>query len=453
MGKAVFLKSVKNILPQKLINLFWHLPKAFLAVCFYRFPARNLTVIGVTGTDGKTTTATLIYEIFKKAGKKVAFISSVSAKIGNDELPTGLHVTTPDPWELQRLLRKIADESECTLRESTSPHHSVRGAAHIPGMSSAGHFRNDKKYVILESTSHGLDQYRLFGCNFVSGVVTNVTHEHLDYHKSYKAYLEAKARLFGRVKYSVLNKDDKSFAYFKKAASGKITTYGLKDADFTPQNFSFKTALLGEYNKLNCLAAAAAAAAAFGISKKNIKRAIFEFEGVVGRAQEIKNDKGFRVFIDFAHTPNALKNILKTAKIFKPRRLIVVFGCAGLRDRSKRPMMGRIAGEIADITIVTAEDPRTEDVVKISNQIVKGLDEVGVREIDIKNAFQAEALKKNIFIRQPDRKRAIKLAVQIAMKGDIVLCCGKGHEQSMCFDFQESPWSEETVVKEALEAR
>jgi len=397
-----FINRIRQLIPDKVVNYLYHLPLAFLAVLYYRYPASNLKVIGVTGTDGKTTTATLIFNILKKAGFKTALISTVSAKIGKRDLPTGFHVTSPDPWELQRILRLISDQ--------------------------------DFDFLVLESTSHGLDQFRLLGCNFKIGVITNVTHEHLDYHKTWENYLKAKAKLFGRTEYSILNKDDRSFQRLRRLASGKIITYGFKKADLTPKEFPFKTSLPGDFNQYNLLAAVAAAKI-LEIDDQVIRQAIAEFKGVVGRMDEVKMGQNFRAFIDFAHTPNGLKNSLKTLKSFKPRKLIAVFGAAGLRDRTKRPMMGKIACFWADKVILTAEDPRTEDVNQIIEQIASGC-----------------KIKSKI-IRESDRRKAINLAIMMAKKGDIVGIFGKGHEKSLCFGIKEYPWSEHKVVKKALKRR
>lgn len=394
---------LRQLIPQKIINLFKHLPLALLAVLYYRYPAKKLKVIGVTGTDGKTTTSTLIYEILKKAGLKTALISTVSAKIGSKELSTGFHVTSANPWELQRLLRLIADKGF--------------------------------KYVVLEVTSHGLDQYRLLESNFSIGVVTNITHEHLDYHKTWENYLKAKAKLFKMTQFSILNKDDKSFSQLEKAASEKIITYSLEKGDITPKKFPFKTKLLGDYNLSNCLAAIAVAKV-LRVKDKIIRQAVFDFKGVVGRMDEIEMGQNFRVFVDFAHTPNALKNALKTLKALKPNKLIAVFGCAGLRDKTKRPMMGRIACQLADKIVLTAEDPRTEDVNQIIEEISRGC----------KN--KAKICKK------PDRQGAIDFAItNLAKKGDIIGIFGKGHEQSMCFGVKEYSWSDHKAVKKALKRR
>lgn len=390
---------------------FYHLLTAVLFAILYRFPARKLTVIGVTGTDGKTTTTNLIYHILKEGGKKVSMISSVNAVIGEKKYDTGFHVTTPDPKDVQNFLSQ-----------------SVKAGS---------------RYFILESTSHGLSQNRLWGCLFKIGVVTNVTHDHLDYHRTYKNYLKTKGKLFDRVKTGILNRDDESYHYLNsklQATNSKVITYSLKQkADFTPQNFPFKTNLPGEYNQYNCLAAAAVASS-LGILNEQIKKAMVSFKGVKGRMDEVKLGQNFRIIIDFAHAPNALKNAFQTLSSQKNKgsRLIAVFGSAGLRDRTKRPIMGEMAGKYADLIVLTAEDPRTEDVNQIIDQIAQGALKEGAKE------------GKTLF-RIPDREKAIAFAIQkLAKKGDIVVTCGKGHESSMCYGRIETPWNEYQAIKKAL---
>lgn len=327
-----------------------HLIGAIVATLVYRYPARNLKIIGVTGTDGKTTTVHLIYSILKSAEKRTAFVSSIAAKIGDKEIDTGFHVTTPNPWLLQRLLWQMVNEKI--------------------------------EYVILETTSHGLGQHRLLGCNFQVGVVTNITHEHLDYHKTFKKYLAAKAKLFQGVKIAVLNRDEEHFNYLKRVAKkAKIVSYGIdKKADYTPESFKFKTKLPGKYNLYNCLAAIAATKA-LGIKDGIIRKAVGNFSNLPGRLEEISEGQDFQIFVDFAHTPNGLENVLETLKEEKGKgRLIVVFGCAGERDKEKRPIMGEIATKMADLVVLTAEDPRSEDVNDIIAQIVTGCKKAGGME-------------------------------------------------------------------------
>ena len=389
------------------------------------YPARRLKVIGVTGTDGKTTTCHLIYDLLKNSGKKVALLSTVAAYIGDEVIDTGFHTTTPDAKLLQPLIKKVADS----------------------GM----------EYLVLETTSHGLDQHRVLGANFMMGVLTNVTHEHLDYHKTFEAYRKAKAKLFKNLKYAVLNKDDASFEYFKSVLSQrtKLTTYSLgdkstltaKNIKITPSGMEFvaaeagksykiKTSLLGKYNVSNILAAAGAARV-IDLKWGDITAALAHFKGVVGRMEVIESKKPFTTIVDFAHTPNSLENLLKTLTEIKPKdsKLIAVFGCAGKRDALKRPVMGEISARLADVSVFTAEDPRDEDVNKIIDAMVEG---------------SRKAKQRHEVLTEPDRRKAIKLALSKAKKGDVVVICGKGHEKSMNFKGKELPWSDQKVARELL---
>ena len=337
------------------------------------YPARKLKVIGVTGTDGKTTTCHLIYEMLKAAGKKVALVSTVAAYIGDEQIDTGFHVTTPDAKFLQLLIKRIVET----------------------GM----------EYLVLEVTSHGLDQHRVLGCNFMVGVVTNITHEHLDYHGSFAKYKATKMKLLRMAKHPI-------FRYAKTRI--KVTN----------------PALAGEYNKYN-IGAAIAVAKIFNLQFSIIKKTIDNFAGVPGRMEEIKLGQPFRAIVDFAHTPNALEQVLKTlsAQRSAHKKLILAFGCAGLRDHTKRPMMGKIARKLADVVIVTAEDPRTEKLDDIYRQIT--------------------AVGGEVF-RVDDRQLAINKAVSLAKPGDIVVVTGKGHEKSMCFGTTEYPWSDREAVIKAI---
>ena len=403
--------KARSLLRQGLVNLFKHFPLAFLANVFYGWPAKKLKVIGVTGTDGKTTTVSLIYHLLKEVGLSSAMVSTVSAKIKNEEIDTGFHVTEPNPWELQKLLRRMVNEGI--------------------------------NYVVLEVSSHGLDQYRDFGIAYEVGVVTNITHDHFDYHKNYKNYLTAKARLFEKSKISVLNKDDQSFNYLTAKIKSKTITYSLKSAaDFTLKKFPFKTALPGEFNQYNCLAAIAAASA-LGVSEKKIKEAVSLFKGVTGRMEEINEGQNFKAIVDFASTPNSLEQALIALRkqLKKGARLIAVFGSAGLRDIEKRSMMGEISAKYADLSVLTAEDPRTEDVNKIIEQIAEGC--------RTNNGIEGKT-----FFKIPDRQEAIIFAIQkLAKPNDIVVTCGKGHERSMCIGTTEYPWNEQEAVKKALKER
>jgi UDP-N-acetylmuramoyl-L-alanyl-D-glutamate--2,6-diaminopimelate ligase len=400
------------------------------------FPSRDMTLVGVTGTDGKTTTSTLVHTILQAAGLEAGLISTVSARIGGEEIDTGLHTTTPDPPDVQGYLSRIV----------------ASGATH----------------TVLEVTSHGLAQHRVAGCDFDVAVVTNITHEHLDFHGSLAAYQQAKTRLFrdltssfrkpGVPKVAVLNRDDDSFRYLSPLPADRQVIYSLagpadvmaRDVRYAPNATYFTlhtpvgeagvaTPLVGAFNVSNALAAASAALA-LSLPLEAIVAGIESVRGVPGRMERIEMGQDFLAIVDFAHTPNALKRALETAREMTRGRVIVVFGCAGLRDREKRTMMGRTAGELADVVVLTAEDPRTEDLDQIMATSVAAAVEVGKEEgIDL--------------FRVHDRGEAILRACQMARPGDLVVACGKGHEQSMCFGTVEYPWDDREAMRLALQGK
>ncbi len=371
-----------------------------MANWWFGYPSRFLKVIGVTGTSGKTTTAHLIYHLLHQAGFKVALISSIAAKIGQKTIETGLHVTNPDPWPLQRLLKLIKEKNY--------------------------------QYVVLEVTSHGLDQYRCWGIGFDYGILTNISHEHLDYHKTLERYREAKLKLVQSSQTAVLNRVDPSFPAALSAAKGKTIEYGPDDALGLPP------ALPGEFNKAN-VAAAQAVAVDLGVAKTEIIASLKSFPSLPGRMEFIL-EKPFKIVIDFAHKPDALEKALTWLRSKTKGRLIAVFGCAGLRDRLKRPIMGAISARLAEITILTAEDPRTEDVNKIIEAIAGGWRAV-------------KKPKSHRLLIEPDRQKAINLAISLAKPGDVVGLFGKSNEKSMCFGTIEYPWSEHRAVLLALKLK
>lgn len=393
---------------QKIKNIY-HLTRAFLASVRLGSPSKKIIVIGVTGTDGKTTTAHMIYEILKASGKKVSLISSIFAAIGEEIYDTGFHVTTPNPVALQRFLKQMVD--------------------------------GGSEYAVLEVTSHGLDQNRISGINFTVGVLTNITHEHLDYHRTYANYLRAKSKLFKKVKASILNADDDSYSQMRNLVGGQIVTYGIEyKADFMPTNFPIKLQIPGSYNIYNALAATAVARY-LGIDKKIIKWALYNFQNLTGRMEEVDFGQDFKVIVDFAHTPNALENALKslTSQLkAKDSKLIAVFGAAGRRDKGKRFLMGEVSAKLSDYTVITDEDPRTENPMSIAKEVAKGCEKVGARK------------NKNYFI-VTDRTKAIQFAIgKLAQTGDIVGIFGKGHEKSMCYGKTEYPWSDQEAAKQAI---
>ena len=410
---------------------------AYLAAAFYDHPARKMTVIGVTGTDGKTTTANLVYEILNATGRKVGLVSTVNAVIGSEVIDTGFHVTTPEATDVQHYLAEMV----------------TAGMTH----------------VVLETTSHGLAQSRVSGCEYDVAVITNITHEHLDYHGSYEEYRAAKARMFtglaqtaekpfGNPRLAVLNRDDISYPYLSSLVSTNQVSYALEgEADLTAMEI--KTAskgvdfvvkemeqtahvhcnIPGRYNVSNCLAAIAAARG-LGVSLQEAASGVSRLRGVPGRMESIDFGQPFTAIVDFAHTPNALKVALETAREMTKRRIIAVFGSAGLRDREKRKMMAEVSTALADITILTAEDPRTESLEAILEEMASAARASGGSE-------------GSTFFRIPDRGEAIRQAVNLAQPGDLVITCGKGHEQSMCFGTVEYPWDDRIALKAALAER
>ncbi len=410
---------------------------ARLSAAFYGYPALRLTVIGVTGTDGKTTTVNLLYHILRSAGLSVGMISTVNARIGERALDTGFHVTTPEAPDVQRYLAMMVAD----------------GLTH----------------VVLEATSHGLEQQRVGECAFDVAVVTNITHEHLDYHKDYRHYRAAKGRLFamlgetppkarGNPRVAVLNRDDASFAYLRDVTPAEArrlsygfdprATYRPQELVHTPEGMSFtlraarqrvevRAPLVGGYNVSNILAALTAACGGLGLSLPEAAASLKDFPGIPGRMERIALGQEFTAIVDFAHTPNALRRALETARALAAGRVIAVFGSAGLRDRQKRRMMAEASIELADLTILTAEDPRTESLEAILAEMAAGAQARG-------------GVEGVTFWRIPDRREAIRFGVRQAQRGDVLIVCGKGHEQSMCFGETEYPWDDRSALRAAI---
>ena len=408
----------------------------WLAAAFHAFPARKLTVIGVTGTDGKTTTSNLIYKILVSAGLRAGMISTVNAVIGDEVLDTGFHVTTPDAHDVQGYLAKMVEA----------------GLTH----------------VVLETTSHGWSQHRVDACEFDIGVVTNITHEHMDEHGGYENYRAAKARLFeslawtreklpGNPRLGVINRDDaKSFAFLNDHIKVNRINYGLGeeadvrgvDIQYSPSGIQFvavskgfraaiSSKLVGAYNVSNCLSALTATIYGLGIDPEIAAQGIASLEGIPGRMERIDMGQNFTAIVDFAHTPNALKSALEAGRTMTQGRVIAVFGSAGLRDKEKRRMMAETSAELADLTVLTAEDPRTESLDGILEEMAAG-------------AVSRGEVEGKTFWRIADRAEALKFALRLAREGDIVLSCGKGHEQSMCFGRIEYLWDDRTAMRAAL---
>lgn len=415
---------------------------AYLSAAMHHYPGREMVMIGVTGTDGKTTTVNLIYQILLAAGIRAGMISTVNAVIGEETVDTGFHVTTPEAPEIQRYLAQMV----------------AAGSTHC----------------VVETTSHGWAQHRVDACEFNIGVLTNITHEHLNDHGSFENYRAAKARLFqslaethskkgGDLRVAILNRDDSSFDFIsnmlKDIPLQRVTSYGIHSmCDFQARSIHFEkgrthfwvsgggqeflvdSPLLGLYNVSNCLAAIATTVGGLGLHYQYAQRAIAEFPGIPGRLESIHLGQDFSAIVDFAHTPNALTQVLKTIRSQKPRRIIAVFGSAGLRDRLKRRLMAEVSAELADISILTAEDPRTESLAAI-------LDEMSSAALQ-----KGAILERSLYV-EPDRRQAIRKAVALAEPGDVVVVCGKGHEQSMCFGTTEFPWDDRLALKAAIAER
>jgi UDP-N-acetylmuramoyl-L-alanyl-D-glutamate--2,6-diaminopimelate ligase len=357
---------------------------------FYGNPEKKLKIIGVTGTDGKTTTATLIYRMLEAAHCKVGLVSTIGAKIGKREMETGLHTTSPDPEVLWKLLDEMVG-ANC-------------------------------EYAVLEVTSHGLAQERFGDIEFLVGVLTNVGSDHLEFHKNRENYLQAKALLFERSSVSVFNRRSWGLDYLKRRASGEVILYEGKD-----------------YVEENILAASAAARA-LGVDEAAIKTGIENLGQLSGRFQRVENTRGLNLIVDFAHTEQGVRAVLSRVRKMKKRneRLLAVFGCNGERDQTKRAPMGRAAVELADLVVVTTEDPRRESVEQIYKQIEEG-------------CLSAGGVLGKTFFREDDRREAIEFVInKLAKKGDWLLFLGKGHEKSMNIAGIETPWDEVQVIKETV---
>lgn len=392
---------------QSLKNIF-HNFVAVLANLIFLFPGKKLTVIGVTGTDGKTTTVNLIYHILKENNMSASMLTSIGAFVGKREYETGFHVTTPNPFTLQRFLRQAV--------------------------------RHGNKYFVLEVTSHALDQHRVSGVPFKIGVLTNITSEHLDYHKTFDNYLHTKEKLLKKAEIAIVNRDDGSYTMLSQSKNETENknwiTYGFSEsADINLENFPLESrVLIGDFNKYNGLAAVAVAKT-LGISDENIRRAIKTYKLPLGRVDFVY-DEDFAVIIDFAHTPNAFEQLLSSLRSETTGRIIHVFGSAGERDRAKRPFMGETSSKHSDILFITAEDPRSEDASEIIDEISSGIKKKDAKVFKI-----------------IDRKAAINAAIEMAGKGDLVVITGKSHEKSMTYGNKDLPWNEYEIVQNAIKTR
>lgn len=410
---------------------------ADLACAFYNYPARHLCTIGVTGTDGKTTTSNLISTILDSAGKRNGLLTTANFKLNGQEWENTTRQSTLEALEIQQFLRRLLDE----------------GATH----------------AVIESTSHGLELQRVRGCAFDIGVVTNITHEHLDFHKTIENYRRAKARLFemldpardkglGVAPRAILNQDDVSYEVLKPYCRVPILSYGIEtpaavravDLRLGAEQTRFRvilpgseieivTRLVGRFNVSNCLAAIATASS-LGIAPEMIAETLATVHGVSGRMERIDEGQPFTVIVDYAHTPDSLEKVLHILRPLTSGKLMAVFGSAGERDRQKRPIMGRIAAQLTDFFVITDEDPREEDRFAILREIAEGARTLGKRE-------------DRDFVCVADRREAITTAFARADAGDTVLLAGKGHEQSIIVGTTKIPWDDRRVAREQLRQR
>lgn len=422
---------LSQLVPQSVKNCLWHWPQAVLASVAFGFPGRQLKIIGVTGTNGKTTTTTLIGRMLETAGKKVAVASTIAVRINGTESVNATKFTTASPWTVQKFLKQAA----------------VAGC----------------EYAVLEVSSHALDQYRVWGLHFEVAVITNLTREHLDYHQTIELYRAAKERLFQGAKWGVVNADMQGPEHFTQLVP-KALTYSTKSAtadvfardinlDFTGASFAalgtrFETHLAGLFNVENTLAMIATGQA-LGTPREAMQQVLRETRGVAGRMELVPNSIGADIIIDYAVTPDAFEKLYATVSVLKipGTKIIHVFGACGERDRGKRPIMGRIASEHADIVILTNEDPYYEDGEKIIDEIEAGVAKKKTSESPARNATHNA---RGGFYRIFDRREAIRKALELAERGDIVLVTGKGAEETMAFGAARVPWHERQVIEEEL---
>lgn len=431
---------IKKLIPKKWL-LEYHKGWAILANYKYGFPSNKLIVIGVTGTNGKSTTSNLIAKVLEESGAKVGLMTTVNFKIADKEWINDTHKTMQGRLTLQKMLAEMV-KAGC-------------------------------QYAVVETSSEGIMQNRNWGINYDVAVFTNLTPEHIEAHGSFENYKKAKGQLFAGLdksqrkiingqkipKASVINLDDEHWQYYFNFAADKKYGYGisfvskLPDAQavlasdlnlkvdgsfFRVATQDFQTRLIGRFNVYNSLAAICVGLH-FGLNLNQCQQALAKVAGVAGRMEAINEGQNFSVLVDYAHDPVSFDNLFKTVKMFPKNRIIHVFGSAGgVRDHVKRPVLGRLSGEHADITILTDEDSYDEPTMKILNEIAAGAIDVG--KIEGQNLFKLT-----------DRREAIKFACKMAQPGDLVLITGKGTEQSIKSNGVETPWDDRTVTREILQ--
>lgn len=422
---------VKKVIPTNLfrkIEPTGHLVEAVLANIRYGFSGRKVRVIGVTGTNGKTTTSFMIHRMLHEAGVKVGLMTTVAYGVGDDLVYPKVHMTTTQAFNLQKRLRDF----------------SKAGA----------------EWVVLETSSHALAQHRVWGVPYEIAVMTNITHDHLEYHGTFERYLDAKRQLFVQtnkhgLRYGVVNADDPNSLAFANSVKN-ATSYGIKSGDLRAKNvkltssgssysatlegdvYALKVAIAGEFNVYNSLAAVLVGRK-IGLSVKQIEDGIRALQFVEGRMNAIEEGQKFKVIVDFASTPDGFEKFFESVRPLVKGRLVAVFGSAGRRDETKRAAQGLIAGKYADIVIATEEDDRDDDGVKILEQIAEGARKSGKKdEADL--------------YRIANREEAIGFAMtQVSSPNDMVVLLGKGHEKTIERADGEYPWNESEVARAALQ--
>ena len=447
-AEAVLLEEEREM-PDRTMVVVPNSRKALAKISsnFYGNPSSQVRLIGITGTNGKTTTTYLLESIFKKAGYAVGVIGTINYRFGKETTPASN--TTPESLDLQGILWEMAK----------------KGASH----------------VIMEVSSHGLDLDRVFGCQFDGVVFTNLTVEHLDYHKTLNHYFESKRKLFSESlmkshktrRFAVTNQDDPRGEEIVEGINLSIVRYGLRPscdvfADQvtstfeglscqikTPRGeFSIHSKLIGEFNIYNILAAVATAIA-MDIPLGTVKNGVESLEGVSGRFEKIGNRRGIHVIVDYAHTHDALERVLLGLKNVLRNspgnngKVITVFGCGGDRDRTKRPLMGKVAGSYSDLSILTSDNPRTEDPLAVMNEVEMGFKSVPLEEWH-QNEIGSWRSKKG-YLKVPDRREAIRMAIRLAQPLDTVLIAGKGHENYQIIGKQKFPFNDHIEARKALE--
>lgn len=431
MANMSIRNVVKAVIPEKLfksIEPTGHLLESMLVATRYGFPAKKLRVIGVTGTNGKTTTSFFIQRMLHEAGVKTALASTVAYGVGDDIVQQQEHITTARATVLQARLKKFVEQ----------------GA----------------EWVVIETSSHALAQNRVWGIPYEIAVMTNITHDHLDYHGTFENYREAKRKLFKiankhGLRYGVVNADDESAELFAKTVENS-TTYGIQQGDIRATNitltsdgstytatvgddvYDISIKIPGEFNVSNSMAALAVGRK-LGLTKEQIEKGLAALESVEGRMNAIEEGQPFKVLVDFASTPDGFEKFFSSVRPLVKGKLVAVFGSAGRRDENKRAEQGRIAGKYADVVIATEEDDRDDDSAKILRQIAEGATESG--------RVQDETL----FL-IPNREEAIGFALtQVSNPDDMVVLLGKGHEKTIERADGEYPWNESDVARAALQ--